>query len=141
MEEKNRLEREIRSLKRRIDELEKESQGHKAEIDHRVQEERKKSELAIEHVKSDIQNFRLEADEALAALRRENAMKMAEYESKLSSANDNRMSSMFQVNCWFSIQQTFGLEVRITLRAQKGWPQFADSNEANGSRDQNVHKV
>jgi len=97
MEEKNRLEREIRSLKRRIDELEKEALGHKAEIELRVQEERRKSDLAIEHVKSDIQNFRVEADAALAALRRENALKIAEYESKLSSANDNRMSSMFQV--------------------------------------------
>ncbi len=96
-EEKNRLDREIRSLRRKIEELEKEATSRRAEIEQRVQEERYKSETALDRLRREFELVRQQSEQKIESLNREHAVQIEELESRLSTANDNRMSSMFQM--------------------------------------------
>lgn len=96
-EEKNRLDREVRALKRKIDELEKEAQSRRAELEYLVQEEKRKSEAAQEKLRQELEGVRYRSEEQISRMRDECDEKIVEYESRLSAANENRMSSMFQM--------------------------------------------
>ena len=96
-EEKNRLDREVRALKRRIEELEKEAKARRAELEYLVQEEKRKAEEAQEKLRQELEGVRYRSEDQIARMRDECDEKIAEYESRLSAANENRMSSMFQM--------------------------------------------
>ena len=96
-EEKNRLDREIRSLRRKIEELEKEATSRRSEIEQRVQEERYRSETALDRLQRELESVRQQSEQKIESQNREHAAQIEELESRLTTANDNRMSSMFQM--------------------------------------------
>lgn len=98
MDEKTRLESKVRQLELLFEELKKKNQDQKAESDERFQDLQRKSQLTIDQIQSDLNKTRVETDKTLAALKHENALKIAEYESQLIIANDNRTSSIIRVS-------------------------------------------
>ena len=96
-EEKSRLDREVRTLKRRIEELDKEATRRRAEIDYLVTEEKRKSEVAQQKLRQDLEDFRQRSEDQMEQVRSEYEQKIAGYESRLDAANETRMSSMFSM--------------------------------------------
>ena len=114
-EEKNRLDREVRSLNRKIEELEKEAVARRAEIERRILEEKRKSEISVDRVRQEIELVKQEGDGRMDSLKAEHATKVEEYESRLEAANDNRLSSMFQMREEVEIEFTERMEQLRTM--------------------------
>ncbi len=67
-EEKNRLDREVRVLKRRIEDLEKEATRRRAELEYLVEEEKRKSESAQEKLRQELSTVRQTTEEEVSVL-------------------------------------------------------------------------
>jgi chromosome segregation ATPase len=139
-EEKNRLDREVRTLKRKIEELEREATSRKAEMEYRVQEEKRKSEMALESVRQELENVRQHSEETIEMFRSEHEQKIVEYESRLSAASDNRTSSMFQMREEVETEFTERMEqlrsmymVEIESQAEKMEEEKAKANRTEVS--------